>query len=221
MIGVRVLVWAGAMGVAWCVAAAEPVACWRFDGSDANVVRVEKGARIVAGQGRGKSLRLDSARARAVVKDVANVPDLSSVERPFTAMIRVRPDAGVVSDSTAAMAKMCNSRRLTKFVEAMRDGQWHLLVLTFDPMQRGKEYSVYLDWDDPKSPRRFTSTYPKDSGSKISLPLTVKGSTVTFGGAICWGLFSLGYQGLIDDVALYTTALTGEEIAAASKSPIR
>lgn len=197
--------------------AANPVIELHFDGSDARPVSLEKGAQIVSCEGHGKCLRLESARVRAVAKDVANALDLLSVKRPFTAMIRIRPDAGVVSDSMAAMAKVCNSRRMTKFVGAMRDGRWHLLVLTFDPSQCGKEYSVYLDWDDSKSPRRFTSTYPKDSGAKISLPLVVRDSEITLGGSLSWGFYSLDYKGLIDDVAIYDTALSSEKIQSTIK----
>lgn len=152
---IRQFLWLGAMGFAWRVIAAEPVAYWRFDEGDANPVCVGTGARIVSGCGRGKSLRLDSPRARASAKAADAVPDISVTERPFTAMIRVRPDVDVVSDTMASMAKMCNSRRMTKFVEAMRDGQWHHLALVFDPTQRGREYTVYFDWDNPKSPRRL------------------------------------------------------------------
>lgn len=183
---IRQFLWLGAMGFAWRVIAAEPVAYWRFDEGDANPVYVGKDARIVSGYGRGKSLRLDSPRARVSAKTVDGVPDISATEHPFTAMIRVRPDADVVSDTMASMAKMCNSRRMTKFVEAMRDGQWHHVALVFDPTQCGKEYTVYFDWDDPKSPRRFTSVYPKDSGAKLTLPLVAKNSSVAFGGSISW-----------------------------------
>ena len=214
---IRQFLWLGAMGFAWSVIASEPVAYWRFDEGDANPVCVGTGARIVSGYGRGKSLRLDSPRARASAKVGDGVPDISATERPFTAMIRVRPDVDVVSDTMASMAKMCNSRRMTKFVEAMRDGQWHHLALVFDPTQRGKEYTVYFDWDDPKSPRRFTSGYPKDSGSKLTLPLVAKKSKVTFGGSISWGFYSLAYKGLIDDVVLFSTPLSSEEISASIK----
>lgn len=194
-----------------------PVAYWRFDEGDANPVRVEKDARIVSEDGRGACLRLDSSRARARAKVVDAVTDISSTERPYTAMIRIRPDADVVSDTMASMAKMCNSRRMTKFVEAMRDGQWHHVALVFDPTQCGKEYTVYFDWDDSKSPRRFTSVYPKDSGSKLTLPLVIKNSKVMFGGPISWGFYSLDYKGLIDDVVLFSTPLASEEIATAVK----
>lgn len=208
----------GVMGFTWSVFAAEPVASWRFDEGDANPVRVEQGARIVSGCGRGKSLRLDSPEARARAKVVAGVPDPSSMERPYTVMIRVRPDTDIVSDMMASMAKMCGSRRMSSFVDAMRDGQWHHLALVFDPTQTGKEYTVYFDWDEPKAPCRFTSTYPKDSGSKFSLPLVVKDSQVTFGGAMRLKSYTLAYKGLVDDVIFFSTPLSGDEIAAIASS---
>lgn len=191
------------------VAGGERSFVWRFEGADANPVELEKGARIVTEQGRGGSLRLDSPRARAVARDVTGLPDLAA-DRPFTAVVRVRPDAGVISGPKAALAKMVGSVRVAKLVEALRDGRWHMLALVFDPAQEGREYALYFDWDDPKSPYRFVATRPKAEGASFSLPLVVRGTTVTFGGPIRWGSFSLDYRGLIDDVVLLDRAVRGD-----------
>ena len=118
----------------------------------------------------------------------------------------------MISDADVEMAKL-GGRRMTKFASAMHDGKWHHLAVTYDPARTNSEYAAYLDWQDEKSPWRFMSFYEKDTGmSKCILPFSFGDGKAVFGGKVGMSLFSVGYSGMIDDVAVYNRALTDDEV---------
>ena len=186
-----------------------PAAKWDFE-SDAGLAA--KGCAILAEPGRGKCLKLVSPSSRATVETTAALPDVVSPKGPYTLTIWLKPDKSVISDADVEMAKF-GGRRMTKFASAMHDGKWHHLAVTYDPARTNAEYAAYVDWPDEKSPWRFMSFYSKDAGmSKCILPFSFGDGKAVFGGKVGMSLFSVGYSGMIDDVAVYNRALTDDEV---------
>ena len=160
----------------------------------------------------GKCLKLVSAASRATARTTAKLPDVASPKTPYTLAIWLKPDKSVISDADVEMAKL-GGRRMTKFASAMHDGKWHHLAVTYDPARTNAEYAAYVDWPDEKSPWRFMSFYEKDTGmSKCILPFSFGDGKAVFGGKVGMSLFSVGYSGMIDDVAVYNRALTDDEV---------
>ena len=57
------------------------------------------------------------------------------------------------------------------------------------------------------------SFYGKDTGmSKCILPFSFGDGKTVFGGKVGMSLFSVGYSGMVDDVAVYNRALTDDEV---------
>ena len=186
-----------------------PAAKWDFEGSDGLVM---KKCSICNDPERGKCLKLVSSASRATARTAAKLPDVASLKTPYTLAIWLKPDKSVISDADVEMAKF-GGRRMTKFASAMHDGKWHHLAVTYDPARTNTEYAVYLDWPDEKSPWRFMSFYEKDTGmSKCILPFSFGDGKAVFGGKVGMSLFSVGYSGMIDDVAVYNRALTDDEV---------
>ena len=186
-----------------------PAAKWDFEGSDGLVM---KKCSICNDPERGKCLKLVSSASRATARTTAKLPDVASLKTPYTLAIWLKPDKSVISDADVEMAKL-GGRRMTKFASAMHDGKWHHLAVTYDPARTNAEYAAYLDWPDERSPWRFMSFYEKDTGmSKCILPFSFGDGKAVFGGKVGMSLFSVGYSGMIDDVAVYNRALTDDEV---------
>ena len=186
-----------------------PAAKWDFEGSDGLVM---KKCSICNDPERGKCLKLVSSASRATARTAAKLPDVASLKTPYTLAIWLKPDKSVISDADVEMAKL-GGRRMTKFASAMHDGKWHHLAVTYDPARTNAEYAAYVDWPDEKSPWRFMSFYEKDTGmSKCILPFSFGDGKAVFGGKVGMSLFSVGYSGMIDDVAVYNRALTDDEV---------
>lgn len=82
---------------------------------------------------------------------------------------------------------------------AINDGDWHLMVTTYDPAT--KTTQVYLDGE----PRGSASMSPTSEGNLA--PITIGGS------ALPNATKDSAWNGFIDDVKIYTYALTTEAIA--------
>ena len=122
----------------------------------------------------------------------------------------MKPERDVLTDAEVALAKLAG-RRATKFVSAMHDGKWHHIVVTFDAERKEKEYALFLDWFDEKSPWRFMSYYPREKDVASSyLPVAFGRDSLTFGGKVGWAVYSVVFRGLIDDVAVYDRCLSLE-----------
>ena len=186
-----------------------PAAKWDFESSDGLAM---KKCAILAEPGHGNCLKLLSPASRATAKTTAKLPDVASPKASYTLAIWLKPDKSVISDTDVEMAKL-GGRRMTKFASAMHDGKWHHLAVTYDPARTNNEYAAYLDWPDEKSPWRFMSFYSKDAGmSKCILPFSFGDGKAVFGGKVGMSMFSVGYSGMIDDVAVYNRALTDDEV---------
>lgn len=183
-----------------------PVLKITFDDNDPSLVRVKECKVIPNGQG-GHCLRIPSGKARARMTVDVPVPDIRSKERPFTAVLRLKADKGVVTEMMMDMVPMAG-RRATKFLSAMHDGEWHRLELSFDPRRTGREYAFRLDWDQSQSPWRFMSYYRQDEiASQVLLPFAVEGQEVILGGSVGLPVFSVDYIGNVDNVVLYDRTL--------------
>ena len=188
-----------------------PVAKWDFEGAESATIRKNDCA-VVAEPRHGKCLKLVSSASRATVKTTAKLPDVASPKDPYTLMVWLKPEKTMISDESVEMARL-GGRRMTKFASAMHDGKWHHLAVTYDPARLGREYAVYLDWPDETSPWRFMSFYDKDAGaSKCILPFSFKDGNAVFGGKVGMSLLSVGFVGMVDDVAVYDCALTDEGV---------
>ena len=98
--------------------------------------------------------------------------------------------------------------------EISHDGKWHHLAVAHDPNRKGGEYTLWLDWQDESSPRRFTSDYGKDAGaSNCVLPFSISKGKATLGGDVGFGPFAIGYRGLVDDVAVFDQPLSSAELS--------
>ncbi len=200
------------VGIASSAADAETglVARWDFEGGE---VRTMKGCAEVEDAERGKCLRLQSSDSRALLTAAAPLPQIGSSVRAYSLALRLKPDTDVLSDAEVALAKL-GGRRATKFASAMHDGKWHHVVITFDPERKGKEYALYLDWHDEKSPWRFMSYYDKEKDKNVFtsvIPVSFGSESLTFGGKIGWAVYSVGFHGLIDDVEVYDKLLPLEK----------
>ena len=183
------------------------VAKWDIAGGEA---RVKKGCSIVEDAERGKCLNIQTAEARAVFASPVPLPEVGSTARAYSLEIWMKPERDVLSDAEVALAKLAG-RRATKFASAMHDGKWHHIVVTFDPERKEKEYALFLDWFDEKSPWRFMSYYPREKDVASSyLPVAFGRDSLTFGGEVGWAAYSVVFRGLIDDVAVYDRCLSPE-----------
>ena len=188
-----------------------PLHRWMFEEGE-SALKLE-GARFAEADGHGRCLSFSRASERAVAEVGETVQDIPSAEKPYTIATWLKPDAGLVSDSAVEMAKM-GGRRMTKFMSAMNDGKWHHLAVAHDPNRKGREYTLWLDWQDELSPWRFTSDYGKDSGSsKCVLPFAISKGKASFGGNVGFGLITKGYVGLVDDVAVFDRSLSSAELS--------
>lgn len=186
-----------------------PVARWTFEDGD---VMLKKGASVMTFGGHGKCLRLADGASRAAARADATTPDIPGAAQPCTVMLWLKPDGGLVGDSMVEMAKMAG-RRATKFMSAMNDGKWHHLAVAYDPARQGREYTLWLDWGEKSSPWRFTSDYGRNAGAaKCVLPFALRRGRATFGGNAGVGMFTVGYGGLVDDVAVFDRALSSDEL---------
>ena len=189
------------------------VAKWDFERS---CTLTMKKCAIIDEPGRGKCLQLVSSASRATAKTSTRLPNVVSPDEPYSLTIWLKPDKSMIPAAYVEMAKLCG-RRMTKFASAMHDGKWHHLAVTYDPARTNKEYAAYLDWPDGKSPWRFMSFYSKDAGmSKCILPFSFRNGEAAFGGKIGASLFSVGFCGMVDDVAVYNRALADDEIKSVS-----
>ena len=187
-----------------------PAAKWDFEGSDGLVM---KKCSICNDPERGKCLKLVSSASRATARTAAKLPDVASLKTPYTLAIWLKPDKSVISDADVEMAKL-GGRRMTKFASAMHDGKWHHLAVAHDPNRKGREYTLWIDWHDESSPRRFTSDYGKDAGaSNCVLPFSISKGKATLGGDVGFGPFAIGYRGLVDDVAVFDQPLSSAELS--------
>lgn len=187
-----------------------PAAKWDFEGSDGLVM---KKCSICNDPERGKCLKLVSSASRATARTTAKLPDVAFPKTPYTLAIWLKPDKSVISDADVEMAKL-GGRRMAKFASAMHDGKWHHLAVAHDPNRKGREYTLWLDWQDELSPWRFTSDYGKDSGSsKCVLPFAISKGKASFGGNVGFGLITKGYVGLVDDVAVFDRPLSSAELS--------
>jgi len=192
--------------------AAGPVARWTFEEGE-SAVELKKGASVLTFGAHGKCLRLADGSSRAVARTDAKTPDIADAAKPYTVMLWLKPDGGLVDDNLVEMAKMAG-RRATKFMSAMNDGKWHHLAVAHDPARKGREYTLWLDWGEKSSPWRFTSDYDKNEGvAKCVLPFALKRRRATFGGNAGVGMFTVGYRGLVDDMVVFDHALTSDELA--------
>ena len=183
------------------------VAKWGIVGSEA---RVTKGCAIVEDAERGTCLNIQTAEARAVLASPVPLPTVGSAAHAYSLEIWMKPERDVLSDAEVALAKLAG-RRATKFASAMHDGKWHHIVVTFDPERKEKEYALFLDWFDEKSPWRFMSYYPREKDvARSYLPVKFGRDSLTFGGKIGWAVYSVVFRGLIDDVAVYDRCLSIE-----------
>lgn len=188
-----------------------PLHRWMFEEGE-SALKLE-GARFAEADGHGRCLSFSRASDRAVAEVGETVQDIPSAEKPYTIATWLKPDAGLVSDSAVEMAKM-GGRRMTKFMSAMNDGKWHHLAIAHDPRRKGREYTLWIDWHDESSPRRFTSDYGKDAGaSNCVLPFSISKGKATLGGDVGFGPFAIGYRGLVDDVAVFDQPLSSAELS--------
>lgn len=188
-----------------------PLHRWMFEEGE-SALKLE-GARFAEADGHGRCLSFSRASDRAVAEFGETVQDIPSAEKPYTIATWLKPDAGLVSDSAVEMAKM-GGRRMTKFMSAMNDGKWHHLAIAHDPRRKGREYTLWIDWHDESSPRRFTSDYGKDAGvSNCVLPFSISKGKATLGGDVGFGPFAIGYRGLVDDVAVFDQPLSSAELS--------
>lgn len=189
------------------------IAEWTFENGEGAVSM--NGASLVTDGSHGRCLKLEGANSvasSAVVANAVNLPDIPSEDRPYTVMLWLKPDGGLVDDNLVEMAKMAG-RRATKFMSAMNDGKWHHLAVAHDPARKGREYTLWLDWGEKSSPWRFTSDYDKNEGvAKCVLPFALKRRRATFGGNAGVGMFTVGYRGLVDDMVVFDHALTSDEL---------
>ena len=203
---------AGLALASMAVHAAGPVARWTFEVGE-GAVELKKGASVLTFGAHGKCLRLADGSSRAVARTDAKTPDIADAAKPYTVMLWLKPDGGLVDDNLVEMAKMAG-RRATKFMSAMNDGKWHHLAVAHDPARKGREYTLWLDWGEKSSPWRFTSDYDKNEGvAKCVLPFALKRRRATFGGNAGVGMFTVGYRGLVDDMVVFDHALTSDELA--------
>lgn len=203
---------AGLALASMAVHAAGPVARWTFEVGE-GAVELKKGASVLTLGAHGKCLRLADGSSRAVARTDAKTPDIADAAKPYTVMLWLKPDGGLVDDNLVEMAKMAG-RRATKFMSAMNDGKWHHLAVAHDPARKGREYTLWLDWGEKSSPWRFTSDYDKNEGvAKCVLPFALKRRRATFGGNAGVGMFTVGYRGLVDDMVVFDHALTSDELA--------
>ena len=193
------------------LAVAGPVARWTFEEGEAPV-ELNKGASVLTLGEHGKCLRFADGASRAVANAGAQTPDIPGAAKPYTVMLWLKPDGGLVDDNLVEMAKR-TGRRATKFMSAMHDGKWHHLAVAHDPARKGREYTLWLDWGEKSSPWRFTSGYGRNAGAaKCVLPFALRRGRATFGGNAGVGMFTVGYGGLVDDVAVFDRALSSDEL---------
>ncbi len=193
-----------------------PAGKWTFECGE--VVKLENAA-IANDPAKGMCLRLVSSSSKATADAPAGIPDLLSTAAPFTVMLWLKPDKDMLSDFEVAMARQMG-QRATKFASAMHDGEWHHIAVSYDPKRKGREYAVYLDWPDGKSPWRFFSFRPKSKGlSQCVIPVSFSKTKVTFGGKAGMSSYSVPYKGLVDDVAIYRECLSGGNIAKVAGTP--
>ena len=193
------------------LAVAGPVARWTFEEGE-RAVELKKGASVMTFGVHGRCLRFADGASRAVARADAKVPDIPGAAQPYTVMLWLKPDGGLVDDNLVEMAKR-TGRRATKFMSAMNDGKWHHLAVAHDPARKGREYTLWLDWGEKSSPWRFTSDYGRNAGAaKCVLPFALRRGRATFGGNAGVGMFTVGYGGLVDDVAVFDRALSSDEL---------
>ena len=190
---------------------AKPLHRWMFE--DGEPALKLSGAGFAMSKGHGRCLSFSRASDRASAEAGELLHDIPSKTKPYTMAIWLKPDAGLVPDSAVEMSKL-GGRRMTKFMFAMNDGKWHHLAIAHDPRRKGREYTLWIDWHDESSPRRFTSDNGKDSGSsKCVLPLAISKGKASFGGNVGFGLITKGYVGLVDDVAVFDRPLSSAELS--------
>ena len=190
-----------------------PAGKWTFEKAEG--LKLENAA-LAGDPERGRCLRLFSSSSKATAGVPSGIPDIMSVKTPFTVMLWLKPDKDMLSDFEVAMAGQM-STRASKFASAMHDGKWHHIAVSFNPARKDREYAVYLDWHDEKSPWRFFSFRPVSRGiSQCVLPVAFAEKEVVFGGKAGLSSYSVGYKGLIDDVAIYPECLSGGGIVNAA-----
>ena len=87
-------------------------------------------------------------------------------------------------------------------------GQWHHLVVTWDTAAPSDNVKVYVDGD-----LKLKGTLVKSKGGKIGIAGLTIGNDKSSSGH--------GFDGLIDEVAVYDTALTDEEIKNLYKGEVK
>lgn len=205
-----VCVWTTLLGGA-SSSRAKPLHRWMFE--DGEPALKLSGAGFAMSKGHGRCLSFSRASDRASAEAAELLHDIPSKAKPYTMAIWLKPDAGLVPDSAVEMSKL-GGRRMTKFMSAMNDGKWHHLAVAHDPNRKGREYTLWLDWQDELSPWRFTSDNGKDSGSsKCVLPFAISKGKASFGGNVGFGLITKGYVGLVDDVAVFDRPLSSAELS--------
>ena len=89
---------AGLAMASMAVHAAGPVARWTFEVGE-GAVELKKGASVLTFGAHGKCLRLADGSSRAVARTDAKTPDIADAAKPYTVMLWLKPDGGLVGDN--------------------------------------------------------------------------------------------------------------------------